>query len=133
MLNQLFGNLFGRKQNQTPPQIQEPSPPLSDADLESLFTQLLLGVQQSRGKEWAQKWLKNIEHRVTTERWVEWLRRFGERLLASPAPNNQLAGQLVQLGELGIGEVGDVAYDIGMLVLSKIPGEPIWEYDGPDA
>lgn len=133
MLNHLFGHLFGKKHKPTPPQIQKPSLPLSDADLESLFTQLLLGVQQSRGKEWAQKWLKNIEHRVTTERWVEWLQRFGERLLALPVPNNHLAGQLLQLGELGIGEIGDVASDIGMRLLSRNPGEPIWEYDGPDA
>lgn len=125
MLNQLFGCWFGRKQNQIPPQSKEAPPPLSDADLESLFTQLLLGVDQRRGEEWAHKWLKNIEHRVTTERWVEWLRRFGERLLASPAPKNELAGQLMQLGELGIGEIGDVAYDIGMQLLSRNPGEPI--------
>ncbi len=133
MLNQLFGHLFGRKQKQTPPHSQEAPPPLSDADLESLFTQLLLGVDQRRGQEWAHKWLKNIEHRVTTERWVEWLRRFGERLLATPVPKNELAKQLVQLGELGIEEIGDVAYDIGMRLLSKNPGDPIWEYDGPDA
>jgi len=95
--------------------------------------QLLEGVYQQRGQAWALKYLKNIEHRVTTERWMEWLRRFGERLLASPVPNNDLAARMVQLGELRIGEVGDVAYEIGMQMFMRNPGEPIWEYDGPDA
>ena len=127
----LFGN--GRSRNSTPPPHQEPLPPLSDADMELLFTQLLEGVHQQRGQAWAHKWLKNIENRVPTERWVEWLRRFGKRLLASPVPNKEIAARMVQLGELRIGEVGDVAHEIGMQLFAQNPGEPIWEYDGPDA
>ncbi len=131
-----FQTLFGGKR--TPAKVaenspKEPAPPLSDTDLEFLFNQLLEGVHQMRGQEWAQKWLQRIENRVSTEQWVGWLRRFGERLLASPSPNNELAARLVQLGDLGVGEVGDVAYDLGMQLLSRNQGEPIWEYDGPDA
>ncbi|MDP5338101.1 MAG: hypothetical protein NWQ28_05945 [Nodularia sp. (in: cyanobacteria)] len=111
----------------------KPAPPLTDTDLEFLFNQLIEGVHEARGQEWAQNWLHNIEHRVSTERWVEWLRRFGQRLLASPTPNNELAARLVQLGDLGVGEVGNVAYEIGMQLLTRNQGEPIWEYDGPDA
>jgi hypothetical protein len=95
--------------------------------------QLLEGVHQGRGQEWAVKWLNNIEHRVSTERWVEWLRRFGDRLLGSPAANNELAARMVQLGDLRIGQVGDVAYETGMRLLTRNPVEPIWEYGGPDA
>jgi hypothetical protein len=58
--------------------------------------------------------------------------RFGDRLLASAKPHNELAARLVQLGELGVGEIGNLSYDIGMKVLTLNPGEPIWEYDGPD-
>ncbi len=54
-------------------------------------------------------------------------------MLASPTPNNELAARLVQLGDLGVGEVGNVAYEIGMQLLTRNQGEPIWEYDGPDA
>lgn len=43
----------------------------------------------------------------------------GERLLVSSAPDNQLAARLVQLGELGVGEVGDVAREIGMRLLRR--------------
>ncbi|AFY50811.1 hypothetical protein Nos7524_5086 [Nostoc sp. PCC 7524] len=135
-LKSLFQGLFGRKT--TPVKVganvpKESAPPLTDTDLEFLFTELLEGVHQARGQTWAIKWLQKIEHRVPTERWVEWLKRFGERLVVSPSPNNELAARLVQLGELNIGEVGDVAYDVGMQVLTRNQGEPIWEYDGPDA
>ncbi|QSJ21131.1 hypothetical protein JYQ62_36210 [Nostoc sp. UHCC 0702] len=135
-LKRLFQSLFGGQN--TPANVvtdvpKEPAPPLTDTDLEFLFTELLEGVHQARGEAWASKWLQNIEHRVSTERWLEWLQRFGERLLASSTPNNELAARLVQLGELGIGEIGDTAYDIGMQVLRRNQGEPIWEYDGPDA
>ncbi|WP_265272383.1 hypothetical protein [Nostoc sp. KVJ3] len=135
-LKKLFQSLFGEKQTSSrfKGNIQkEPAPPLSDTDLEFLFTELLQGVHQARGEAWAQKWLHNIEHRITTQEWVEWLGRFGEKLLASPTPNNEMGARLVQLGELNIGEIGDVAYSIGMQLLTRNQGEPIWEYEGPDA
>jgi hypothetical protein len=131
----LFQSLFGGKQTVSKSRAnveRKPAPPLSDTDLEFLFNELLEGVHQARGEEWARKWLHNIEHRIPTERWVEWLGRLGERLLASPTPNNEIAARLVQLGELGIGEIGDVAYSIGMQLLTRNQGEPIWEYEGPD-
>ena len=131
-----FFRQFGGKQNLTPSREQVPKaviPPLTDTDLEFLFTELLEGVHQIKGQTWAQKWLHNLEHRVSTQQWLEWLNRFGDRLLASSKPHNELAARLVQLGELGVGEIGNLSYDIGMKVLTRNPGEPIWEYDGPDA
>jgi hypothetical protein len=135
-LKRLFRGLFGSKSSQTPRQqnVEKTAPPpLSDTDLEFLFTQLLDGVHQARGQAWAQNWLKKIENRVSTERWIEWLKKFEERLLASGKPHNELAARFVQLGELRVGEVGDTAYKIGMNLLTQVQGEPIWEYDGPDA
>lgn len=135
-LKNFFQSLFGKKQRSS--QVKRDvettvAPPLTDTDLEFLFTELLAGVHQARGQTWVQNWFNKIEHRVTTERWLEWLRRFGDRLLASKTQNNELASRLVQLGELDVGKVGDMAYQIGMEVLTSSPGEPIWEYDGPDA
>jgi hypothetical protein len=135
-LKRFFQSLFG--ENKTPVKSgrgveKQPPPPLTDTDLEFLFNELLEGVHQVRGQAWAQKWLHNIEHRVPTDRWLEWLRRFGVKLLASTSPNNELAARMVQLGELGVGEVGDVAYDLGMQMLTRNEGEPVWEYEGPDA
>ncbi|MEH2257303.1 hypothetical protein [Nostoc sp.] len=136
-LKKLFQSLFGGRKQTTSKSRgnveKEPAPPLSDTDLEFLFNELLQGVHQARGEAWAQKWLHNIEHRITTQDWVEWLGRFGDRLLTSPTPNNEMAARLVQLGELGIGEIGDIAYNIGMQLLTRNEGEPIWEYEGPDA
>ncbi|MBV6624676.1 MAG: hypothetical protein KI793_17365 [Rivularia sp. (in: Bacteria)] len=132
----LFQELFGTKQQNTIERHSSPSsppPPLNDTDLEFLFAELLEGVHQARGQAWAQKWLHNIEHRVPEERWLEWLRKFGDKLLAAPSPNNELASRLVQLGELGVGNISNLAYDIGMQLLTRNQAEPIWEYQGPDA
>ncbi len=139
-IQKLFQSLFGRQRTQKRPlalrsvtAVKKTPPPLTDADLEFLFTELLEGVHQQRGQEWALKWLKKIEHRVTVEHWMNWLQRFGERLLKVPTPNNELAARLVALGELGVGPVGDIAYDIGMRLLTRQDAEPIWEYEGVDS
>ena len=131
-----FQQLFGGKPSKAKARVnvpKEPPPPLNDTDLEFLFTELLEGVHQARGQAWASHWLDNIEHRVPTERWLEWLERFGARLLESPTPNHELASRLVQLGDLGVGEVGDAAYDLGMNLLTRNQSDPILEYEGPDA
>jgi len=94
-------------------------PELTNSDLEFLFTQLLEGVYQGREQYWAQRWLQNIEHRVSQQRWLEWLQDFGNKILASSAPNHELASRMVDLGELEIGEIGDVAYDIGIRLLTR--------------
>lgn len=130
-----FQSLFGGKSKSVKPTAnieRKTPPPLDDSDLESLFIELLAGVHQSRGQAWALKWLQNIEHRVSTERWVKWLKQFGNKLLASPAPNNEMSSRLLELGELQIGEVGDVAHDIGMQLLARNQPDPIIEYQGPD-
>ncbi|TAE60425.1 MAG: hypothetical protein EAZ87_05860 [Nostocales cyanobacterium] len=127
--------LFGSKQTHKPVKQDVEAtavPPLSDTDLEFLFTELLAGVYQAKGQAWAQNWLHKLEHRVSTQRWLEWLNKLEEKVLAASLPNNELASRLVQLGELGIGEVGDTAYKIGMKLLTRTPVEPIWEYTGPD-
>lgn len=96
-------------------------PELTNAELEQLFIQLLEGVHQARGRQWALRFLQRVENRIPAERWVDWLVMFGESLLASPAPNPLLAAQMVQLGELGIGRIGDVAYDIGIRMMQNLP------------
>ena len=133
-IKNFFKRLFGGKQKSSvaPSETQKPPPPLTDTDLEFLFTELLEGVHQARGQTWALKWLKNIENRVGTEGWIEWLNNFGDKLLAAPTPNNELASRMVQLGELEIGDVGDLAYDIGMELLTRNQSDPILEYQGPD-
>ncbi|WP_298912722.1 tetratricopeptide repeat protein [uncultured Nostoc sp.] len=143
----------GRRHN-----LVEILPELTNADLEQLFIQLLEGVHQARGQQWALRYLQRVENRISAERWIDWLVMFGESLLASPTPNPLLATQMVQLGELGIGRIGDVAYDIGIRLMQNSPtqieyeenqaqdgtettpgqelirnlGEQLWEYDEPN-
>jgi tetratricopeptide (TPR) repeat protein len=99
--------------------VADQPPELSNADLEFLFNELLEGVYQARGQQWALKYLQRMEPRITIDRWIDWLLGFGDRLLASPAPNDHLAKRLVQLGELGIGDISNLAYDIGIQLLRR--------------
>jgi CHAT domain-containing protein/tetratricopeptide (TPR) repeat protein len=100
-------------------QVADEPPALTNADLELLFTQLLQGVEQGRGEQWAIKFLQRMEDRISVDRWIDWLLLFGEKLLMSPAPNHYLGRQMVQLGELAIGKVGELSYDIGIRLLNK--------------
>ncbi|MDB9345143.1 tetratricopeptide repeat protein [Nodularia spumigena CS-586/05] len=110
-------------------EVEQPLPELTNADLEVLFTQLLEGVQQGRGQQWALQYLQRMDDRISVDRWIDWLLIFAEKLLLSPAPNYQLAEQMMQLGELGIGKVGELSYDIGIRLLTGEFGEPETESD----
>ncbi|MEH2160148.1 MAG: tetratricopeptide repeat protein [Nostoc sp.] len=107
-------------------------PELTNADLEQLFIQLLEGVHQARGRQWALRYLQRVENRIPAERWIDWLVMFGESLLASPTPNSLLAAQMVQLGELGVGRIGDVAYDIGIRMMQNSPTQIEYEENYPE-
>ena len=107
-----FPDVRGEQGGESPPE-------LTNADLELLFTQLLEGVYQGRGQQWAIKYLQRMEDRISIDRWIDWLLVFGEKLLMSPAPNHQLATQMVQLGELDIGKVGELSYEIGIRLLNR--------------
>ena len=153
-LKGLFQRLFGTPPQPSPYQRQgeisasplnkgeqrgiEPPPALADSDYEYLFRQLLEGVAHGWPRERILRWFEGLKGRATEAEWAAWLRRFGERVLASPAPNDELAMRLVLLGEQilsvpSIQEIGEVAYGIGTQLLDRNPGEPIWEYEGPDA
>jgi tetratricopeptide (TPR) repeat protein len=137
-LNKFWKRVFGRKRTRSQNRIKKQNvvhqaPELTNADLEVLYNQLLEGVYQVRGKEWAQKYLQRMENRISVDRWLDWLLSFGEKLLASPAPNNQLATRMVQLGELGVGVIGDLSYDIGIRLLTRNLGEISWEENEENA
>ncbi|MEH2320057.1 CHAT domain-containing protein [Nostoc sp.] len=112
-LKRSFQRLFGKKQ--TPPLEKqrrvEPQKQLTDAEYESLFLQLLAEVNDGLSRGGAKGLL--AANRINEAKLVEWLRGFGERLLALPTPNDELVKRMVRLGELSIGEVSVVAYEIG--------------------
>ena len=115
-----------------------PAPrPLDDSDYEYLFRQLLEGVAHSWQQDRILQWFERLKGRISYGEWIAWLRRIGDRVLASPAPNNELATRLVLLGEMALSvpsiqEIGEVAYDIGRQLLSRETGGTVWEYEGPD-
>ncbi|MEC4811761.1 MAG: tetratricopeptide repeat protein [Scytonema sp. PMC 1069.18] len=136
-LNRIFRFPFGRKKTRVRKPVGEQKvvqqpPELTNADLEFLFTQLLEGVHQARGQQWALKYLQRMENRISLERWINWLLDFGERLLTAPTPNNQLAERMVQLGELGIGTIGELSYDIGIRLLTRNLSDSYWDNENSD-
>lgn len=97
----------------------QPPRPLENSDYEFLFMQLLEGVSHGWQQQRVGKFFADLEGRTTEEQWIVWLRGFGERLLASPAPNQELAVRMLQLQALGCGEIGEVAGEIGNQLLYR--------------
>lgn len=95
--------------------------PLTDADYEYLFVQLLEGVAYGWRKEQVLRVFEALAERSTERQWILWLRDYGEKVLASDIPNRQLAIRLVHLGEIGCGEFGEIAKRIGSELLARIP------------
>ncbi|MHC5734847.1 tetratricopeptide repeat protein [Nostoc sp.] len=112
-LKRSFQRLFGDKQTRPLREQTKVEPPkqLTDAEYESLFLQLLTEVNNGLSRGGAKSFL--AANRINEAYLVEWLRGFGERLLASATPNDELTRRMVRLGELSIGEVSIVADDIG--------------------
>jgi hypothetical protein len=94
-------------------------PPLDDTDREYLFMQLLEGVAHGWQQPRAVGFFNKIRQRVRKSEWLEWLDKFGQNLIAAPVPNYELAGRMVQLGQLDCGEIGDLAGDYGAQLLNR--------------
>lgn len=109
--------------------------PLTEEEREALFNQLL--QQVGRGREATVQFLKDVQGRATGEQWAQWLRGYGERLLAEKTPNYQLAVGLLELGEqldsLPFRELAEVASQIGSELQVMEANLQIWEYNGPDS
>ncbi|MGL5197250.1 MAG: tetratricopeptide repeat protein [Chroococcales cyanobacterium] len=98
--------------------------PLSNAELEHYFLQLLDGIYKGWQQVKVRRFFEAFSDRVTDERWSDWLRQFGGRLLASPATNHELARRLQRLGELGYGSVSTEARQIATQLLAReVPSE----------
>jgi hypothetical protein len=110
-------------------------PPLDDTDREYLFMQLLEGVAHGWQQPRAIGFFNKIRQRVRKSDWLDWLERFGNNLLEAPVANYELAGRMVQLGQLDCGEIGDLAGEYGARLLDRqaaqLPGDflPIMEFD----
>ena len=81
-----------------------PAQPLTDAEYERLFLQVLQGTA-------------SLEQRGNDPQMVAWLERWGEKLLAEPKPNHELANFMLRLG--AVGKVGEVSAKIATELLAK--------------
>lgn len=114
--------------------------PLMDTDYEFLFSQLLEGIAHGWHEGRILKFFEQLGDRGKTKLWVNWLDRFGEKVLASPSPNLVLAARMMRLGELAqsfpkIEPIGYQSHLIArQLYARQAPQaeEEIWEYAGPD-
>ena len=84
--------------------------PLTDREYEQLFLQVLQGVAANWDE---QRLLKLLGDCYGDRQMVVWLRGYGDRLLSEPA-NLVLAWRLVRLGDIGCGELGMLAKEIGL-------------------
>jgi tetratricopeptide (TPR) repeat protein len=143
-LKRLFQSLFGKASQTQSGRLKkkyrgdrEELPPLTDTDYEFLFGQLLDGVAYGWHEGRIVKFFAQLGERGKQDRWVAWLERFGQKVLASPVPNQQLGIRMVRLGEQSqsihsISRIGETAYNIGRQLLTRDSDREIWEYSGPD-
>lgn len=117
-LLQWLRDLFSALLSSDPP-IPHPTeiPPLTNEGYETLFLQLTEGV--ACGWQRSQL-LEQLGIRQHDPWFVAWLQRYGKNLLRqSPqSVNRNFAEQMVRLGNLGCGELGEVAASLGRRILA---------------
>ena len=128
-LKQLIQRLLGT----TPPEIQrtppQPRPTLTDAEYEAKLMELLEGVNQGWGRDDVAGFL--LAKRIKDGDLAAWLRRFVARLLEGAQWSTvstdavvslqELARRLELLGRVAIGELAEVAANVGREILVEFP------------
>lgn len=123
---------------ETSEETRDSSVSLSDTDLEFMFNQLLEGVANGWQRQRVERFFTQVEDRVKYTDWIDWLKRFGQRVLSSPQPNQELAKRLylVALHTQNIPlymEVGALSNAISQELQRRMAKGEVWEYVGPDA
>jgi tetratricopeptide (TPR) repeat protein len=142
-IKRFFGQFIGGSGSLSPSQKRklgqnQEAVALTDTDYEFLFNQLLEGIAHGWHEGRVLKFFDQLQERGKTKPWVSWLERFGEKVLASPAPNLPLAAQMMRFGELAqsfpkLEPIGHQAYLIGRQLYARETAEnEVWEYSGPD-
>lgn len=110
-------NLFSQPVGKTAtPTSQAPINPLSDAGYEALFLQLLEGVEKGWEKS---QLLEKLGNRQDDRFFKSWLQRFGRQQVESPLLQPERARQMIKLGEMGCGELGEIAAKWGQQLQQK--------------
>ncbi|MDJ0617153.1 MAG: tetratricopeptide repeat protein [Calothrix sp. MO_192.B10] len=108
---------------------EEQSPQLTDGEYESLLMELLQGVNDGWSRGWTREFL--TANNISNFYFVEWLRGFGDRLLGGDGVHEELGRRMVLLGDLGIGELSQVAGDVGVRLVRR--GEELNRRGAEDA
>lgn len=103
---------------------------IKDNDLEFLFHQLLQGVANGWQENRIEQFFQKLTPRITVEVWLNWLQRYRNQLMASPAPHDHFAARMIILGEVTaslpfLRPIGDLAYEIGTELLNRRQNNPI--------
>jgi len=118
-----FRRFFGRSQKS--PIVEAPPPrevkPLSDPEYEHFFMQLLEGVNGDWQDAEVTRFFQVLSDRATKQQWLDWLRRFAQRLESATNANHELGRRLRRLGELGKGEIYQAAQQLGDRLLEMDP------------
>lgn len=113
-------------------------PPLTDANYEFLFNQLLEGVAHGWHPKRIVKFFDRLGIRGKQADWVSWLERFKSKISGTYSVSiERMANLMVRLGELAqstpeIQQIGTISYQIGRQVLLSNTKNVIWEYNGAD-
>ena len=122
-LKGILSNLWRRLNKRSPKSQQKNLQPLRYTNYEFLFLELLEGVENGWQRSQLLQYLATWEDRATEADWIAWLSSFRERVLASSSPNWELGRRMVRLSEVGCGELGKVAGEIGSELLKRQPVE----------
>lgn len=112
--------------------------PLTDEDYEFLFEQLSQGIAHGWHQQQIAKFFIRLKERGEQLLWIEWLKRFQTKLLAtSPEYKREIGTMMMSFGNLThsipeVGQIGTVASKIGRRLLLSNYDDVVWEYDGAD-
>ncbi|WP_237741278.1 tetratricopeptide repeat protein [Geminocystis herdmanii] len=131
-LNDEDENHHGNNSNNGKTSPQKTMSSVKDNDLEFLFHQLLQGVANGWQENRIEQFFEKLTPRITVEIWLDWLQRYRNQLMASPAPHYHFAARMIILGEVTaslpfLRPVGDLAYEIGTELLNRRENNPIVE------
>lgn len=113
--------------------------PLTDADYEFLFNQLLEGIAHGWHEHRITKFFNQLGDRGKQQDWIAWLERLRVKVLTLPIQSKrQLGTMMIRLGELTqstaeVSQIGIVSNRIGRELLFGNTEDVIWEYAGPDS
>jgi tetratricopeptide (TPR) repeat protein len=135
--HQQSNNSSGVHQNSQKPEPDISSMPISDADYEFLFNQLLEGIAHGWHDRRIVKFFVGLGDRANQTDWVAWLERLrGKASALPPQSKRQLGTMMIRLGELTrstteLNKIGVASHRIGKdLLFGNV--ESVWEYVGSD-